>query len=485
MRSLLSRPHGIPITRKRPPGGRGRLRKTVVLSAGLSLLAAGTTLALPEQPALAAAPHYVGDPTQFWNGVLLEMFRVSGGEAGSPGRLSRAAAMMNAAIYDGESAYQNTFYTLKYKPYIAAPKYWNLGQGADEEERIIGRTAYNILHDLYPDQTAYLDQKFLDRFGTPSTQYDVIDSEIVGTVVTNMRQARATDGWDNPATYQLDNVPGSWRPTGDPGCTTAENAVTPNWGLVKPFTLSSGSVYRPSTPGSYASYAALLASPAYADQLDQVRRLGGRNSTQRTTEQTAIATFWANDLGPDASHKGTFKPPGQLLDATIGIAKARVQSKYENTRLFALVSLAMADAAIGEWDVKYQTPIDLWRPVTAVHYAGDASWQPLSAGRDGSPLTPCFPAWASGHSAFAGAWAAVMKGYFGGNDAMNFTVNTEDPDSPQKVRSYTSFHQASQEDADSRVYLGVHYPWDARDGLKLGDDVAVKAVLPRLGPVGS
>ncbi|MFI0901640.1 vanadium-dependent haloperoxidase [Streptomyces sp. NPDC020983] len=485
MRALLGTPHGTSTIRKRPARTARGLRKAAVLGAGLSLLAAGSTLALPQAPARAAAPNYVGDPTQYWNGVLVQLFRVSKGEAGSPGRLSRAAAMMNAAIYDGESAYQNTFGTLKYKPYLSAPKYWNLGQGADEEERIIGRTAYNILHDLYPDQTAYLDQRFLERFGTPSTQYDIIDTEIVGTIVANMRQARSADGWDNPATYQLDNVPGSWSPTGEAGCTGADNAVTPNWGLVKPFTMSSGSAYRPSTPSIYASYPALLASPAYAAQLDQVRRLGGRDSTERTDDQTAIATFWANDLGPDASHEGTFKPPGQLLDATIGIAKARLQSKYENARLFALVSLAMADAAIAEWDVKYQTPIDLWRPVTAVHYAGDASWQPLSAGRDGSPLTPCFPAWASGHSAFAGAWAAVMKGYFGGNDSMNFTVSTDDPHSPQKTRSYTSFHQAAQEDANSRVYLGVHYPWDASDGLKLGDDVAVNSVLPRLGPVGS
>lgn len=485
MRSLLGRPHGTSTTGTIPARTVRGLRKAAVLGAGLSLLAAGGTLALPPSSARAAAPNYVGDPTQYWNGVLLQLFRTSSGEAGSPGRLSRAAAMMNAAIYDGESAYQNTFGTLKYKPYLSAPKYWNLGQGPDEEERIIGRTAYNILHDLYPDQTAYLDQKFLERFGTPSTQYDIIDTEIVGTIVTNMRQARSADGWDSPATYQLDDVPGAWRPTGEPGCTAAENAVTPNWGLVKPFTMTSGSEYRPSTPGTFAGYADLLASPAYAAQVDEVRRLGGRDSTERTTDQTAIATFWSNDLGPDAAHAGTFKPPGQLLDATIGIAKSRVQSKYENTRLFAMVSLAMADAAIGEWDVKYRTPIDLWRPVTAVHTAGDPSWEPLSANRDGSPITPCFPAWASGHAAFAGAWAAVMKSFFGGNDSMNFTVSTEDPHAPQKTRGYTSFHQAADEDAQSRVYLGVHYPWDATDGLKLGDDVAVGSVIPRLGPIGS
>src|SRR4051812_30471058 len=175
--------------RKRSVGYCGSFRKAVTLGAGLALLAAGSTLALPAQTAAAAAPNYNGDPTQYWNGVLLEMFRQADGSQGSPGQLARSAAMMNAAIYDGESSYQNTFYTMTYKPYLSAPKYPNLGQGADEEERIIGRTAYNILHHLYPSQTAYLDKMFLDRFGTPSTQYDIIDTEIVSTIYNNMVRA--------------------------------------------------------------------------------------------------------------------------------------------------------------------------------------------------------------------------------------------------------------------------------------------------------
>ncbi|MDI2128365.1 vanadium-dependent haloperoxidase [Yinghuangia seranimata] len=449
-----------------------RLRKRAVALAATMVTALGS-LALAPQAASAAPPNYTGDPTQYWNSVLLEMFRRSTGATGSPGMLARSAAMMNAAVFDAESAYQNTFGVLKYKPYIDAPKYWNLGQGADEEERVIGRTAYNILHDLYPGQTAYLDQKFLDRFGTPSTQYDVIDTQIVGKIVTDMRQNRAGDGYDNPAVYTLDNQPGAWRPTGN-GCATAADAVTPNWGLVKPFAMTSGSQFRPNTPATYGTYSALLASPAYAAQVDKVRRLGGASSTERTSAQTALAWFWANDLGPDAASgaNGTYKPPGQLLKATMNIAAARGLSKYENTRLFALVSLAMADAAIGEWDVKYQTPIDLWRPQSAIVDGGvDTAWQPLSADRAGTHFSPCFPAWASGHAAFGGAWAGIMKLYFK-TDSLTYTVDTEDPHSPVHTMTYTSFSQAARDDADSRIWLGVHYQWDADDGLKLGDDIA-------------
>lgn len=465
----------------RRPAARGVLGKRTT-AIGTTLLAVVGSLSLAPQlttAAVAAPPNYTGDPTQYWNGALQEMFRRATGPAGSPGALARSAAMMNAAVFDAESSYQNTFGTAKYKAYLSAPKYWNLGQGPDEEERVIGRTAYNILHDLYPGQTAYLDAKFQDRFGTKPTDYDVIDTQIVGTIVTNMRQARSADGADNPALYVLDNVPGAWRPT-DPAstseskCATAADAVTPEWGKVKPFAMTSGAQFRPTTPGTYSSYAALLASPAYATQVDQVRRLGGANSTERTTDQTAAAWFWANDLG------GTYKPPGQLLNATATIAAQRNLSKYESTRLFALVSLAMADAAIGEWDVKYQTPIDLWRPESAIREGGiDASWQPLSADRSGNHFSPCFPAWASGHSAFAGAWSGIMQKFFG-TDNLTFTVTTEDPHSPVTSRTFTSFSQAAQEDANSRLWLGVHYAWDASDGLKLGRDIATYVYANKL-----
>ncbi|MFJ3222762.1 vanadium-dependent haloperoxidase [Streptomyces sp. NPDC086783] len=139
---------------------------------------------------------------------------------------------------------------------------------------------------------------------------------------------------------------------------------------------------------------------------------------------------------------------------------------YQNARLLALVSVAMADAGIAEWDVKYQTPIDLWRQVSAIRDGlGDTGWKPLSG------TTLCFPAWASGHSAFAAAWAGIMRQYFRRDD-VTFTASTDDPKSPVRNRTFTSFSQAAREAADSRVWPGVHYPWDADDGLTLGENIA-------------
>ncbi|MFI0805691.1 vanadium-dependent haloperoxidase [Streptomyces echinatus] len=329
-----------------------------------------------------------------------------------------------------------------------------------------------------PGQTTYLDNKFRERFGTSPKDFDLLDATVVNTVVTHMWDFREADGSDSEAACTPDGKPGAWLPTSypdlpDPGCSRASQAAIPEWGRVKPWALTSGSQFRPSTPGQYASYESLLAGPAYAEQVRQVRDLGGAGSTTRTTDQTAAAWFWANDAN------GTYKPPGQLLDVTARVSRDRGLASYQNARLFALVSVAMADAAIAEWDVKYQTPIDLWRPVSAIREGlKDTTWKPLSG------TTPCFPAWASGHSAFGAAWAGIMRQYFKTDD-ITFTASTDDPKSPVRTRTFTSFSQAAREEADSRVWLGVHYPWDASDGSALGENVAMWVFTHKMKAVGS
>ncbi|MGW6563908.1 vanadium-dependent haloperoxidase [Streptomyces sp. NPDC054975] len=460
-------------------------RRFSALATAAVLATAGTLLTAAPQPAQAALPpQTIKDPVHYWNDVLLQVVRREGG---GPGPMARAAAMMNAAIYDAESSYQ-----LKWKgriasePYIHAEKYAGWIEGPDEEERVIGRTAYNILLKLYgKNQTAFLDARFRERFGTEPTEFDLLDATVVNKMVTQMTNARTGDGSDDDRVYVGDSRPGAWRPTSypdmqDPNCTQHSQAVTPYWGLVKPFALTSGSQFRPPTPGLYGTYEKLLASDAYKAQVEAARAAGADRPTaktpviNRTADQEAAAWFWAND------NDGTYKPPGQLLQATREIATARGLNTYESARLFALVSIAMADAGIAVRDVKFLTPIDLWRPVSAIRDSGiDPEWKPLLKNPAGVNVTPCFPAWASGHATFGAAWAGIMKRYFG-SDGIAFDMTTDEPQSPVKSRHFTSFSAAAREDAYSRVWLGVHFPWDAEDGLTLGDKIASHVFTTKL-----
>ncbi|MGR6918676.1 vanadium-dependent haloperoxidase [[Actinomadura] parvosata] len=457
-----------------------RVRRTwrhrvAALGSALALAVTGTVVAAP-QPAAAAAPNYDGDPTQYWNQVLVDVFRQLNGPDAAPGRLARAAAMMNAAIFDAETMYRDQWRTRLYQPYLQAGRYFSLGETDHEEERVIGRTAYNILLDLFgtatlhsPSMTNLLDQRFTHRFGTSPTDFDYLDLQVVSSVVQRMRQFRSDDRSTDSTVYTPSPERGAWRPTGDPSCTAAQNAVTPNWGRVKPFSMTSGSQFRRPTPEQAVTYDQLLQTTEYQRQVDLVRRFGGAADTaktklERTTPQTAAALFWANDVDD------TYRPVGQLLVHTGQVARQlNVTSPYENARLYTLVSLALADAAIAAWDTKYETRIDLWRPESAIREI-DPDWRPLSVDRNGNHFSPCFPSWVSGHATFAGAWAGIMTRFFDGN--ATFTVDTEDPSAPVKSKTFTSFAQAAQENAQSRLWLGVHYPWDADDGMAIGDAIA-------------
>ena len=172
-------------------------------------------------------------------------------------------------------------------------------------------------------------------------------------------------------------------------------------------------------------------------------------------------------------------------------------------RLFAEVSLAMGDSAIAAWDQKYLTAIDLWRPISAIT---EAASDGNAANHRGSPpgsrsrpiylvsrFSPCFPAWVSGHATFGGAWAKVMENEFSEVDATDpfpLTLTTEDPHSQISSsppvfdeRQFDTFAEAGAENARSRIYLGVHYQFDADDGVATGVSVANRVRANELRPI--
>ncbi|MFB7336473.1 vanadium-dependent haloperoxidase [Streptomyces adustus] len=474
-KSVLSRP------RSGGGGRRGRLRAAVMV--GALLAGAGvTSAAAAGAPAAATTRYDNDDPTQYWNRVLLQTFRNARGWDASPGKLSRSGAMVFAAVYNAESAYQYTYKTLKYEPYLDKPfKYADkhARPGPNEQERLIDRTAYRMISQLYPSDRAYIDAKYRARTGRSPYAYDPLDRLVVDRVIRQINRSRAGDGSRNPATYHGNTTtPGAWRPTGGADCTKKSDAVTPNWGKVRPFVLRSGSQFRPPTLRGFTNYADLVASPEYARQRDEVRRLGAVDSTERTYEQTVIGWFWDHDLD------GTYHPPGQLLELTGIVAKKFRLGTYDTTRLFAASALSLADAGIAAWDSKFDSPIKLWRPVSAIHATGNLGWEPLSADRAGLPFTPCFPAWTSGHANFTGAWATAMQRFFG-RDRVSFIAHSEDPHTLQAFRLMSSFSQVATEGEFSRIYLGVHFRWDAEDGRQIGTNVAKYVSANSLLPIRS
>ena len=170
-------------------------------------------------------------------------------------------------------------------------------------------------------------------------------------------------------------------------------------------------------------------------------------------------------------------------------------------RLFALVNLAMADAAIAVWDAKYE--YNFWRPISGIRaaargtgsLAGDANWYPYGApasNAQGPNFTPPFPAYPSGHAGFGGALFQMLRNFYGTDDiAFDFVSDEYDGQTkdgsgnPRPVvrRSYTKLSQAEEENGRSRIYLGIHWEFDATTGITLGQKVADEVFARGLTPL--
>jgi hypothetical protein len=410
------------------------------------------------------------DAVTNWNGVLLDVIRQVGGP---PGPIARAGAMMHGAIYD---AVNSIVYT--HEPYLVRVP----ASSHASIRAAIAYAAHDTLATAFPDTTVDLAGELASAVSSINGGSGRIAAgKAVGRAAAKaMIDARSADGADDNTPYVNGTKPGDWRPA------NGAAAASPNWPRVKPFCIASGSEYRPPRPGGYLSKTEMLKSPEYAAQLTEVKELGESTSATRTAEQSEIAFFWANDLD------GTYKPPGQLFEITKIVSEQRNLDVVENARLFALVALGMGDAAVVAWDAKYSTDLDLWRPDTAIQLAGsdgnpgtspDTGWQPLSQMTNGTPFSPPFPAYVSGHATFGAVHAAIMRLYFG-TDNVTFTATTEDPHPLAQgvTRTFNSFTEAARENARSRIYLGVHFQWDGDHGFLSGTALGERIFASKLRP---
>jgi hypothetical protein len=215
----------------------------------------------------------------------------------------------------------------------------------------------------------------------------------------------------------------------------------------------------------------------YAASFNRTELYGGVTSTARTEDETLYAHFWADVPG----HSVT--PPGHWDEIAEHVTLQQHLNLEQNARLFALLNIGLADAAITCWDAKYV--YNFWRPVTAINdprasqispaTASDPTWVPLWK-------TPNFPSYMSGHSTFSGAAATILTSVFGPD--FLFTVGSDDM--PGYSRSFDSFAQAAEEAGESRVMGGIHFEFDNTAGLRSGWDlgtfVSQNFLLPRGRP---
>lgn len=376
-----------------------------------------------------------GNPVIEWNGVMLNAVRTANS---APPLASRNMAMVHAAIYDAVNSIGK-----KYSPYqvnIDAP-------AGTSAEAATAAAAHRVLVSVYPAQAATFNEVYASSLAKiPDGQAKEEGIALGQQVADQIISLRNTDGIAKVVEYNPSSNLGSWVPT-PPALATP---LAPQWGEVTPFAMTSGSQFRP--PGPPA-----LDSAKYAEEVNYVQEIGKSDSLTRTPDQTVIAKFWANGAG-------TFTPPGHWNQIAEETATLTGQSLEDSARLFALLNIALADAAISCWDAKYE--YNLWRPLTAIRQAdtdnnpnttADPLWTPLLT-------TPPFPEYTSGHSTFSGAADPVMSAVFGSDygfaDRGDPSVNT--------LRTYENFSEAADESGISRIYGGIHFMSANVNGLSAG-----------------
>ena len=417
------------------------------------------------------------------------------GEQFGPCRASRAMAIVHIAMFDALNAIYGGYQG--YTDIHPAP-------ATASVQAAIAQAAHDTLAALFPSQTPRFDSLLADELG----QIPDGDAKAAG-ISTGQRAAaailalRQNDGSSRPepnigVDYFTSNEPGHWRQ--DP-ISLSPLALGAYWGEVRPFVLRSGSQYRAPKPPE-------LSSDAYTEAFNETKALGGDGvvtPTIRTDEQSFIGVFWAYDGTPSLC-----APPRLYNQITAQIAELKGTDGMELARLFALVNVAMADAAIACWESKYY--YDFWRPVTGIRESdpgtgptgkgdnnpatvGDPTFTPLGApasNLNGPNFTPPFPSYPSGHASFGGALFQTLRRFYGTDDiAFTFVSDefngvTKDNNGnvrPYMPRSFDSLSQAEEENGQSRIYLGIHWRFDKTEGIAQGRRVANYVVdrifLPR------
>lgn len=464
-------------------------------------------------PALIVRADAVTD----WNTTIHDVMQDVPAKA-NPGTSTRAIAMMNGAIYDVYQSFNRT-----HQPLIAH----HMKPAANANlHAAVAQAAHDILVDCYGEVTPELNTILSTRLGAISaTQAEKDAGSAFGAAIAHKYiHKREADHSLDIVQYTGPGGIGHWQP--DPRITPAQEAWGPGWGSVHTWVVPSSDYFDVDTPGSgrYETPGPpALNSPAYTSAFNMLKDYGSLNAPLRTADQTEVGIFWAYDrpeFGP---------PPVLFVKNLIDIANQTANTPEQNARLFAQASVAMSDAAVASWDIKFKD--DFWRPISGLRQGGaggagdtdgnpdtvgDPNWEPLGAPADpNNPLaidfTPPFPSYTSGHSTMGGALFESLKLFFGTNDFLSipganglgeggkFRLYSDEPGGGD-FRDYDSFAHTSglleamlddanpaytpdSENALSRVFLGVHWIFDQQDGMDLGHAIAQYVAANRFAAV--
>jgi len=356
---------------------------------------------------------------------------------------ARTLALMHVSMFEAINAIER-----RYKPY-------RLELVADRNtsrEAAAASAAHAVLTALYPDQRAALDTQLAADLALVAEGPARDRGIIVGRkAATDLLELHAEEG------AGVDD----YRPFTQAGVYVPTQPVA-GYGVrnLKPWVMASAAQFRPEPPPA-------LTSETWTRDVNEIRQFGALNSPVRSEEQTTVGKFW-------------FLVGARTYNPIIRqVVLARQMNLLDCARVYALTSMAAADAFIAVFDAKYH--YNFWRPVTAIRNADlsqnsatprDATWQPLGE-------TPMHPEYPCAHCISAAAVAAALHAVVG-EDVGEITLTSST--APGVTRRWTRLSDYVDEVANARVWAGFHYRFSTEVGKDMGRKIGELTVATQLRP---
>ena len=383
-----------------------------------------------------------------WNEVAYNAF--GGAQYQHSLMASRINALVQIAIHDALNGIEE-----KYARYA-----FNGKDAKADPQAAVAAAAHAILINEIPNRKGFIDSALAQSLSAVPEGEAKAKGLALGKQAANaLLTKRGDDGaaFDPIAPIAPSNTPGVYQ-----AVPPFNFMFAPNWENVKLFSLQTKNQFR-SKP------LPALNTAEYTAAFNEVKEFGKANSAVRSADQTHFAKFWYE-----------FSEAGWNRVARIAIVNKKL-NMLDAARLLALVDMAIADAYIAGWDSKIHH--NFWRPFTAIRKADidgnnatsvDAAWEP-------SEPTPPIHDYPSTHSALGKAAATVLAKILGDNTPFTMTSPTAVP--AGTTRSFQSFSQAANENAESRVMAGIHFRFSCDAGQELGDKIGAWTVANHLKPL--
>jgi hypothetical protein len=439
--------------------------------AAISLLVPACSDTSPSTPVSKQLKEYDYNVVYDWNETFLEIERYAAGYR--PGPAPRALAYIGLANYEacisgmpGFNSIQNLYAGLSL-PTVDANQEYHWPSVINASYAYLMRRFFVAATPERQAKINSLEAQYEAKAATEASPEVIERSRNYGVAV-------ATAVWEYSKTdaighdHYLDpfqnynwedhyNKDGDWKPT-FPGPGKPMGGV---WGQARTFAIGDADkLCRAPLP-----YSASTTSDLYSQALE----VYAQNTPTLSYEDEWVGEFWSDDLV-----NLTFSPGPRWT--AIGDQVLRLENSDLETAVFLNVKMGMAlnDASVGCWNSKYHYNVE--RPQSYINRVIDPNWKPALynpiTGDEG--VTPSFPAYPSGHSTMGGAGAEVLGSVFGYAYSMTDRCHQTRTEFEGVPRTFGSFYEMADENAWSRVPLGVHFRMDCEEGVRYGTVIGRK-----------